>query len=130
MKISNLVTVNENLPYKKELIESITQNKITNAEFIVGKSEQEIPKLIERGIKSEVVVVDPPRKGCEKVLLESIANAGPRTIVYVSCDPATFGRDLGILSELGYEVKEVQPVDMFPATGHVENVVGLCRVDS
>lgn len=105
------------------------QNKVTNAEFIVGKSEEEIPKLIERGIKPEVVVVDPPRKGCERVLLESIANAEPRTIVYVSCDPATLARDLGILSELGYEVKEVQPVDMFPATGHVETVVGLRRKD-
>ncbi|WP_234123023.1 23S rRNA (uracil(1939)-C(5))-methyltransferase RlmD [Clostridium hydrogenum] len=99
------------------------QNKVTNAEFIVGKSEEEIPKLIERGIKPEVVVVDPPRKGCEKVLLEAIANAGPRTIVYVSCDPATLGRDLGILCEGGYEVKEVQGVDMFPETGHVETVV-------
>lgn len=105
------------------------QNKVTNAEFIVGKSEEEIPKLIERGVKPEVVVVDPPRKGCEKVLLESIANAGPRTIVYVSCDPATLARDLGILSELGYEVKEVQPVDMFPETGHVETVVGMRRKD-
>jgi len=103
------------------------QNKVTNAEFIVGKSEEEIPKLIKRGIKPEVVVVDPPRKGCEKVLLEAIASAGPRTIVYISCDPATLGRDLGILSELGYEVKEVQPVDMFPATGHVETVVKVYR---
>lgn len=103
------------------------QNKVTNAEFIVGKSEEEIPKLIKRGIKPDVVVVDPPRKGCEKVLLESIASAAPRNIVYVSCDPATLSRDLGILSELGYEVKEVQPVDMFPATGHVETVVLLYK---
>lgn len=106
------------------------ENKIKNAEFIVGKSEEEIPKLIERGIKPEVVVVDPPRKGCEKVLLESIASAAPRTIVYVSCDPATLGRDLGILNGIGYEVKEVQPVDMFPETGHVETIVLIQRADT
>lgn len=133
--ISLFLSQNAKMVYGVEIIpEAIenakinaAQNKVTNAEFIVGKSEEEIPKLIERGIKPEVVVVDPPRKGCEKVLLESIANAGPRTVVYVSCDPATLARDLGILSELGYEVKEVQPVDMFPATGHVETVVKLYR---
>lgn len=133
--ISLFLSQNAKMVYGVEIIpEAIenakinaTQNKVTNAEFIVGKSEEEIPKLIERGIKPEIVVVDPPRKGCEKVLLESIANAGPRTIVYVSCDPATLARDLGILSELGYEVKEVQPVDMFPATGHVETVVRIVR---
>ncbi|URZ05140.1 23S rRNA (uracil(1939)-C(5))-methyltransferase RlmD [Clostridium felsineum] len=103
------------------------QNGVDNAEFIVGKAEEEIPKLIEKGIKPEIVVVDPPRKGCEKALLESIASGEPRTIVYVSCDPATLSRDLGILNELGYEVKEVQPVDMFPETGHVETVVLLQR---
>ncbi|URZ17924.1 23S rRNA (uracil(1939)-C(5))-methyltransferase RlmD [Clostridium felsineum] len=103
------------------------QNGVGNAEFIVGKAEEEIPKLIEKGIKPEIVVVDPPRKGCEKALLESIAGGEPRTIVYVSCDPATLSRDLGILNELGYEVKEVQPVDMFPETGHVETVVLLQR---
>ncbi|ADZ19573.1 SAM-dependent methyltransferase [Clostridium acetobutylicum EA 2018] len=105
------------------------QNGIENTEFIVGKSEEEIPKLIEKGIAPEVVVVDPPRKGCEKSLLHSIAEASPKTIVYVSCDPATLSRDLGILSELGYEVNEVQPVDMFPMTGHVETIVLIKRVD-
>ncbi|URZ02091.1 23S rRNA (uracil(1939)-C(5))-methyltransferase RlmD [Clostridium felsineum] len=105
------------------------QNGVDNAEFIVGKAEEEIPKLIEKGIKPEIVVVDPPRKGCEKALLESIASGEPRTIVYVSCDPATLSRDLAILNELGYEVKEVQPVDMFPETGHVETVVMMSKVD-
>lgn len=133
--ISLFLSQNAKMVYGVEIIpEAIenakinaAQNKVTNAEFIVGKSEEEIPKLIERGIKPEVVVVDPPRKGCEKVLLDAIAGAGPRTIVYVSCDPATLSRDLGTLSELGYEVKEVQPVDMFPATGHVETVVLMSR---
>lgn len=131
--ISLFLSQNAKMVYGVEIIpEAIenakinaAQNKATNTEFIVGKSEEEIPKLIKRGIKPEVVLVDPPRKGCEKVLLESIASAAPRTIVYVSCDPATLGRDLGILGELRYEVLEVQPVDMFPATGHVETCVLL-----
>ncbi|PJI07823.1 MULTISPECIES: 23S rRNA (uracil(1939)-C(5))-methyltransferase RlmD [Clostridium] len=105
------------------------QNSVTNAEFIVGKSEEEIPKLIEEGIKPEVVVVDPPRKGCEKSLLYSIAEASPRTIVYVSCDPATLARDLAVLQKEGYEVVEVQPVDMFPMTGHVESCVLVKKVE-
>lgn len=103
--------------------ENAAQNNITNAEFIVGQSETVIPELIEKGIKADVVVVDPPRKGCDKVLLEAIANMKPSRIVYVSCDPSTLGRDLKILDELGYKTEDVQPVDMFPHTAHVETVV-------
>ncbi|SHJ95043.1 23S rRNA m(5)U-1939 methyltransferase [Hathewaya proteolytica DSM 3090] len=105
------------------------QNNIKNAEFIVGKSEEEIPKLIEKGIIPDVVVVDPPRKGCDAALLNSIAEASPKKIVYVSCDPATLSRDLGILTNLNYKVMEVQPVDMFPMTSHVECVVLMSRVE-
>ncbi len=101
------------------------ENKIDNAEFFVGKSEEVIPDLINKGIKADVIVVDPPRKGCEKSLLESIAATKPKRIVYVSCDPGTLARDLGILNELGYETKEVQPVDMFPQTSHVECVTEI-----
>jgi 23S rRNA (uracil1939-C5)-methyltransferase len=72
-------------------------------------------------------VVDPPRKGCERSLLEAISKMQPQKIVYVSCDPATLARDLGILKELGYETKEIQPVDMFPQTAHVETVVRIER---
>lgn len=106
------------------------ENGIDNTEFIVGKSEEVIPELINKGIKADVVVVDPPRKGCEKSLLEEIAKISPKRIVYVSCDPATLARDLGILRDLGYETKKVQPVDMFPQTGHVETVVLLQRADT
>ncbi|EJP6472132.1 23S rRNA (uracil(1939)-C(5))-methyltransferase RlmD [Clostridium botulinum] len=101
------------------------ENKIDNAEFFVGKSEEVIPDLIDKGIKADVVVVDPPRKGCEESLLEAIAVTKPKRIVYVSCDPGTLARDLGILTGLGYETKQVQPVDMFPQTAHVETVVLL-----
>ncbi|MCY6483794.1 23S rRNA (uracil(1939)-C(5))-methyltransferase RlmD [Clostridium aestuarii] len=103
------------------------ENNIDNVEFIVGKSEEAIPQLIEEGIKADVVVVDPPRKGCDKVLLEAIAEMKPKKVVYVSCDPGTLARDLNILDELGYETLEVQPVDMFPQTSHIECVVKLKR---
>lgn len=102
--------------------ENAKENSVDNVEFIVGESETVIPKLIEDGINADVIVVDPPRKGCEKSLLESLAKSNPKRIVYVSCDPATLARDLAILNELGYKTKEVQPVDMFPQTSHVECV--------
>jgi len=98
------------------------ENKILNTEFIVGDAEKIIPKLIEGGVKADVVVVDPPRKGCDKSFLEAISNMEPKTIVYVSCDPGTLARDLGILDELGYKTLEIQPVDMFPQTAHIECV--------
>lgn len=100
-------------------------NNITNAEFIVGESEVIIPKLIEKGISADVVVVDPPRKGCDRKLLDAIAKMSPERIVYVSCDPGTLSRDLGILEELSYKAIEIQPVDMFPQTAHVECVVKI-----
>ncbi|WP_454055065.1 23S rRNA (uracil(1939)-C(5))-methyltransferase RlmD [Clostridium sp. Marseille-Q7071] len=108
-------------------IENAKTNRVTNAEFIVGEAESEIPKLIDSGIKADVVVVDPPRKGCEESLLHAIAKMSPQKIVYVSCDPATLARDLKILNDLDYKVLEVQPVDMFPQTSHVECVGLLIR---
>jgi len=103
------------------------ENNIDNVEFIVGKSEEVIPELIEKGIKADVMVVDPPRKGCEKSLLESIGKMQPDRIVYVSCDPGTLARDLAILEGEGYRTVEVQPVDMFPQGAHVESVTLLTR---
>jgi 23S rRNA (uracil1939-C5)-methyltransferase len=108
-------------------IENAKQNGVENAEFIVGESEKVIPELIEKGISADVVVVDPPRKGCERELLEAIAKMAPQRLVYVSCDPGTLARDLGILDELGYKTIEIQPVDMFPMTAHVECVAGIER---
>jgi 23S rRNA (uracil1939-C5)-methyltransferase len=101
------------------------QNGVDNAEFIVGESEKVIPELISKGIRADVVVVDPPRKGCEPELLDAIARMSPKRVVYVSCDPGTLARDLGILDSLGYRTTEVQPVDMFPMTAHVECVVRI-----
>ena len=105
-------------------------NNIENAEFFVGKSEEVIPELIEKGIAPEVIVVDPPRKGCDIKLLEAIGKAKPKKVVYVSCDPSTLARDLKILEEQGYKTEEVQPVDMFPMTSHIENVTLLVKEQS
>ncbi|MDU4134076.1 MAG: 23S rRNA (uracil(1939)-C(5))-methyltransferase RlmD, partial [Clostridium perfringens] len=92
------------------------ENKVENVEFFVGESEVVIPDLINKGVKADVVVVDPPRKGCDKKLLDAITNINAKKIVYVSCDPSTLGRDLQVLEENGYKTLEVQPVDMFPNT--------------
>ncbi|MFY8241821.1 23S rRNA (uracil(1939)-C(5))-methyltransferase RlmD [Clostridium perfringens] len=103
------------------------ENKVDNVEFFVGESEVVIPDLINKGVKADVVVVDPPRKGCDKKLLDAITNIDAKKIVYVSCDPSTLGRDLQLLEENGYKTLEVQPVDMFPNTSHVENVAKLIK---
>lgn len=103
------------------------ENNVDNVEFFVGESEVVIPDLINKGVKADVVVVDPPRKGCDVKLLNSITNINAERIVYVSCDPSTLARDLAILEENGYRTLEVQPVDMFPQTAHIENVALLTK---
>ncbi|AOR24654.1 23S rRNA (uracil(1939)-C(5))-methyltransferase RlmD [Clostridium taeniosporum] len=107
--------------------ENAKLNNVDNAEFFVGKSEEVIPNLINEGIKADVIVVDPPRKGCDIKLLEAIGEVKPERVVYVSCDPSTLARDLKILEAQGYKTVEVQPVDMFPQTSHVENVAYLIK---
>ena len=104
--------------------ENAEMNGITNAEFHCGKAEEVCPRLIIAGEKADVVVIDPPRKGCEESLLRAAAGMEPKRIVYVSCNPATFARDCKLLAELGYELREVTPFDQFPHTPHVE-AVGL-----
>ncbi|WP_035267871.1 23S rRNA (uracil(1939)-C(5))-methyltransferase RlmD [Desulfitibacter alkalitolerans] len=101
-------------------------NNIKNVEFILGKAETEAKKLVDMGIKPDIIVVDPPRQGCHHALLDTIITVKPETVIYVSCNPATLARDLKVLTEF-YTVKEVQPVDMFPHTGHVECVVQIQR---
>ena len=105
-------------------------NDLHNVSFAVGKAEEVIPAWRAEGIVPDVIVVDPPRKGCDASLLETMLAMRPARIVYVSCDPATLARDLHRLVDGGYRVVEVQPVDMFPHTVHVECVVGICRVDT
>lgn len=105
--------------------ENAILNNIDNTEFIVGKSEEVFPKLMKKGIKGNKVVLDPPRKGCEKEVLEAIVELNPEKVVYVSCNSTTMARDVKYLVENGYRVEEVQPVDMFPHTAHCEVVVKL-----
>jgi 23S rRNA (uracil1939-C5)-methyltransferase len=102
-------------------------NNLQNVEFIEGKTETVLPRMAGSGVRPDIVVVDPPRKGCDPVLLEAIAEMNPPKVIYVSCDPATLARDLKLLAEKGYRTRKVQPVDMFPQTMHVETVVLMSR---
>ncbi|MBZ5216728.1 23S rRNA (uracil(1939)-C(5))-methyltransferase RlmD [Bacillus paralicheniformis] len=104
-------------------------NGIENAEFEVGEAEVVIPKWYKEGIKADTLVVDPPRKGCDEALLRTILEMKPKRVVYVSCNPGTLARDLRVLEDGGYETLEVQPVDMFPHTSHVECVAVLFKKD-
>lgn len=103
--------------------ENARLNGITNAEFFVGRAEEVLPrKYAEEGIRADVIIVDPPRKGCDPAALETMVKMQPERIVYISCDSATLARDLKYLCGEGYEVKKVKGCDMFAFTVHVETV--------
>lgn len=105
-------------------------NQIENAEFFVGAAEEVLPRKYEEShgaMSADVIVVDPPRKGCEESLLETMIQMNPKRIVYVSCDPATLARDLKYLVKQGYQLEKVRAVDQFPHSVHVETVVLLSR---
>ncbi|TCS80583.1 23S rRNA (uracil(1939)-C(5))-methyltransferase RlmD [Tepidibacillus fermentans] len=103
-------------------------NGIKNVTFEVGAAEKVIPEWAKKGINVDVVVVDPPRKGCDEALLQTIIDLKPKRMVYVSCNPSTLARDLRVLEDGGFKTIEVQPVDMFPQTNHVECVTLMSRV--
>lgn len=109
--------------------ENAKLNNINNAEFICADASTAATKLDKQGIKPTVIIVDPPRKGCDKELIATIAKMSPKRVVYVSCDSATMARDIKIFNELGYTPQEVTPVDMFPGTSHVESVVLMSRAN-
>lgn len=102
-------------------------NNLNNVEFYVGKAEEVVPKMYSEGKTANVVVVDPPRKGCDEKVLDTIVSMKPDRVVYVSCNPSTLARDLAYLDERGYKCVEIQPVDMFPHTMHVECVAKIKR---
>ena len=105
-------------------------NDISNAKFYVGKSEEILPqKYREEEISADVIVVDPPRKGCDEALLSTILQIAPKKVVYVSCDSATLARDLKYLCENGYEIRKVRAVDQFGQTVHVECVTLLSQTN-
>ena len=103
------------------------QNK--TAEFFCGDAFDGAKELEKRGIAPDVVILDPPRKGCQKELFDVIEQMNPKRIVYVSCDSATLARDLEVLQTKGYRTLEVTPVDMFPRTPHVEAVAKIVKVN-
>lgn len=131
--------------------ENASLNGIENVEFFCGAAEKVVPRLMAKGCKTmepavagdrpfacgkevlgmkhqaDVIVVDPPRKGCDRVLLDTIVQMAPGRIVYVSCDPATLARDVKVLGDYGYVVRKVRACDMFPQGGHTECVVGIQR---
>ncbi|WP_317366958.1 23S rRNA (uracil(1939)-C(5))-methyltransferase RlmD [uncultured Tyzzerella sp.] len=112
----------------KNAISNAELNNINNAEFFVGKSEDVIPKLIfKENICPDVIVVDPPRKGCDKILLDAISKTSIKKLVYVSCDNATLARDIDYLSNFGFKLAKIQPVDMFCMTTHIECVALITR---
>ena len=114
-----------------EAVEDARRNAALNGmhhvAFEVGLAEEVMPRWREEGVAADVIVVDPPRKGCDAKLLETIIAMQPKRVVYVSCNPATLARDLAVLEAGGFRTVEVQPVDMFPHTGHVECCVLLVR---
>ena len=109
--------------------ENAARNHIENAEFFCGDAAETAARLEAEGLRPDVITVDPPRKGLAPEVIGSIAAMGPERVVYVSCDPATLGRDVKRFGELGYRAVRACAVDMFPATRHVESVVLLERYD-
>jgi 23S rRNA (uracil1939-C5)-methyltransferase len=114
-------------PAIEDAKKNAADNQVGNVEFAVGDAVDWLPAMYQKGLRPEVIVIDPPRAGCEQKVLETFAAMNPDRIVYVSCNPSSLARDLAILEELGYTTKEIQPVDMFPMTWHVECVALIER---
>ena len=106
------------------------RNGVANADFRCGAAEEVLPALVDEGLRPDVIVIDPPRKGVEPAVIEAIAKAGPKRVVYVSCNVATQARDAALLTEKGYRLEKVQPVDMFCWTSGVECVALLSKLDT
>ncbi|MBU5450267.1 23S rRNA (uracil(1939)-C(5))-methyltransferase RlmD [Acetivibrio sp. MSJd-27] len=124
-KLIGIEIVPEAIEYAKQ---NALLNDIQNACFFAGKAEEKIFELIDQGEIPTAVVLDPPRAGCDRKLLEAIIRLAPKKLCYISCDPATLARDLNYLAEHSdYQIQSVVPVDMFPQTSHVETVVLMSR---
>ncbi|MBP5221601.1 MAG: 23S rRNA (uracil(1939)-C(5))-methyltransferase RlmD [Lachnospiraceae bacterium] len=106
-------------------MENARRNQITNADFLAGKAEVLLPQMVSDGLRPNVIIVDPPRKGLDPEVITAIAQASPSRLVYISCNAATLARDIALLIQHNYVLQKVQPVDMFPYTSHVETVCCL-----
>lgn len=123
----NVVGVELNPDAVKDAISNCKRNGMKNARFYCDDAGEFMQALAENGESADVVFMDPPRSGSSRKFIESLAAMGPKRVVYISCNPETLARDLMLLTQKGYEVKKIQPVDMFPHTNHIECVVELCR---
>ena len=117
-------------PAIRDAKENAVRNHVENAEFFCGDAADIAARLEAEGLRPDVVTVDPPRKGLAPEVVASVAAMGPEKVVYVSCDPATLGRDVKLFGQLGYQAVRAAAVDMFPGTAHVETVVLLSREDN
>jgi 23S rRNA (uracil1939-C5)-methyltransferase len=124
VKAKKVWGIEENPYAVEDARENAQHNGMDNVEFIAGKVEDTFQQISDR---PDIVVLDPPRAGAHRRVLERLVELEPEQIIYVSCDPGTLARDLGILQSGGYRVAEVQPVDMFPWTVHVETTILLQR---
>ena len=127
---TQVVGVDITAPAIADAKENAALNGIENAQFHTGAAETLVPQLLREGFGPDVAVLDPPRRGCETTLLDTLVTAEIPRIVYISCDPATLARDIKRLCEGGYALQNITPVDMFPMTGHVEAIALLRRADT
>jgi 23S rRNA (uracil1939-C5)-methyltransferase len=107
--------------------QNAAENGVKNVGLLTGAAEQCFPDMVRQGIPADVVILDPPRKGCDRALLEALAACRPKRLVYVSCNPKSLLRDLALLNQHGFRCVEMQPVDMFPHTMHTECVASIIR---
>ncbi len=126
-RVKTLIGVEIVAPAVEDAKRNAAANGIDNARFLCADAAAAAKQLEKEGIRPSVVIVDPPRKGCDKALIETIARMSPDRVVYVSCDPATLARDCGVFAQCGYQTTDVTPVDMFPRTAHVETVALLSK---
>jgi 23S rRNA (uracil1939-C5)-methyltransferase len=127
-KCSSAIGIEEVFEAVKDARQNQKLNGIRNASFVNGRAERVLPSVLARtGVQPNVIVLDPPRKGCDPLLLSTLARARPERVVYISCYPPTLARDLAVLHKHGYATIEVQPIDLFPYTSHVETVALVSR---
>lgn len=123
----NVIGVELNPDAVKDAISNCKRNGMKNARFYCDDAGEFMQALAENGESADVVFMDPPRSGSSRKFIESLATMGPKRVVYISCNPETLARDLVLLTKKGYEVKKIQPVDMFPHTNHIECVVEMVK---
>lgn len=129
-RVRSLIGVEIVAPAVQNAIDNAVRNGISNARFLCSDAGQAAEKLAAEKLRPDIIILDPPRKGCDTATLSAAVKMAPSRIVMVSCNPATAARDVKILAQMGYSPEKIQPVDMFPRTAHVETVVLLSKGES